>query len=161
MDGSTKVGPSATLIDTGSPDYFVIHLTFHVVSGTLFFAASAHPADLFFIASLLPYFLVTLCPFVKHSHFLSFVLGRSFLITSTARAKNFAFLSCRQTLASRPPQPSRRLWLRESAALLKAAAAPQFPLYHFPFRLRCALAESRRASFIQRGLQSCAETSTK
>lgn len=102
-----------------------------------------------------------LCPFVKHSHFLSFVLGRSSLITSMARAKHFSSHSCHQTLASRPPQVSQRLWLKESTALLKAAAVPQFPLYHFPFRLRCALAESCRASFIQCGLQSCAETSTK
>lgn len=150
MDGSTKVGPSAS--NSSQLSCRFRHFIFRS------FCSSCSPL---FYCFTLPYFLVPLCPFVKHSHFLSFVLGRSFLITSTARAKNFAFLSCRQTLASRPPQPSRRLWLRESAALLKAAAAPQFPLYHFPFRLRCALAESRRASFIQRGLQSCAETSTK
>lgn len=74
---------------------------------------------LFFIASLLPYFLVLLCPFVKHSHFLSFVFRRSSLITSTTRAKHFSSHSCRQTLASRPLQASCCLWLKESTALLK------------------------------------------
>lgn len=112
-----------------------------------------------------PYFTLTLLSSsalsLHQSHFLSFVLDRSSLITSTARAKHFSFLCCRQTLASHLLKPSRHRSLRQSAAQRKATAAPQFPLYHFPFRLRCVLAESRRASFIQCGLQSCAEASTK
>lgn len=128
--------------------YQFAHLALHVISGT-------HPTTpLFFYCFTLT--LLSSSVLSPHqSHSLSFVLDRSSLITSTARAKHFSFLSCRQTLASRPPQPSCPAMQR------KAAAAPQFPLYHFSFRLRCALAESHRASFIQCGLQSCAEASTK
>lgn len=130
-----KVGISAILINSSL--LLVIYVTLYVVTVTWL--------KTIFSLTLLSSCALPLC----QSHFPSFVLDRSSLITSAARAKHFAFLSCHQTLASRPPQPSCRRWLRESAAAQqKATAAPQFPLYHFPFRLRCVLAESRRASFI-------------